>query len=107
METLFGSFKRKLRQKIGCKKLTNHFKGMHPDEFLLENLNNPIYLNLLYDGSIDNLIKEYPKVDQKAKEIRLARKTNKEFIDLKKKSLRNENFIKSFAISLKSFLKTG
>ena len=81
METLFGSFKRKLRQKIGCKKLTNHFKGMHPDEFLVENLNNPIYLNLLYDGSINNLIKEYLKVDQKAKEIRLARKTNKEFID--------------------------
>ncbi len=107
METLFGSFKRKLRQRIGCKKLTNHFKGMHPDEFLLENLNNPIYLKLLYNGSIDNLIKEYPKVDQKAKEIRLARKTNKEFIDLKKKSLRNENFIKSFAISLKTFLKTG
>ena len=107
METLFASFKRKLRQKIGCKKLTNHFKGMHPDEFLLENLNNPIYLNLLYDGSIDNLIKEYPKVDQKAKEIRLARKTNKEFIDLKKKSLRNENFIKSFAKSFKTFLKTG
>ncbi len=107
METLFGSFKRKLRQKIGCKKLTNHFKGMHPDEFLIENLNNPIYLNLLYDGSIDNLIKKYPKVDQKAKEIYLARKTNKEFIDLKKKTLRNKNFINNFATSFKSFLKIG
>lgn len=107
METLFGSFKRKLRQKIGCKKLTNHFKGMHPDEFLLENLSNPIYLKLLYNGSIDNLIKKYPEVDKKAKAIYLSRKTNKNLMDLKKKTLRNKNFINSFAKSFENFLKTA
>jgi len=70
-----------------------------------KNLNNSTYLDLLYDGSIDNLIKEYPKVEKKAKEIYLERKKDKESFELKKKTLRNTNFINNYVRLFKKFLK--
>ncbi len=107
METLFGSFKRKMRQKIGCKKLTNHFRGMHPDEFLIENLTNQKYLDLLYNGSINNAINIFPKFDKEAKEKSIKRKNNKRFFNIKKSVLRDDNFHENILIAFLKFLQSA
>ena len=107
METLFGIFKRKMRKKIGCKRLTNHFKGMHPDEFLVENLNNELYIALLYGGNINNLISEYPKHDQKAKKIQEQRKEDKGSHKIKKTTLRDKYFSNYIFKAIKNFLKSA
>ena len=107
METLFGSFKRKMRKKIGCKKLTNHFKGMHPNEFLIENLNNQLYIDLLYDGDLNNLIKEYPLHDRQAKKFSVQRKTLCGSHKLKKTILRSADFTLHICKAIKKFLKTA
>ncbi len=107
METLFGTFKRKLRQRIGTKKLTNNFKAMHPDEFLIENLTNQKYLDIMFEGSIDNLIKQFPLFDNESKLTSEKRKKNNSCLTLKKSILRNEDFSLNITKSLKSFEKSA
>ena len=107
METLFGSFKHKMRKKIGCKKLTNHFKAMHPNEFLIENLNNQLYIDLLYGGDVNNLIKEYPRYDKQANELSIQRKALQCSHKLKKTILRSTSFTTKVYNAIRKFLKTA
>lgn len=105
METLFGSFKRKIRKRIGCKKLTNHFKAMHQDEFLIENLTNQTYINIMLDGSVNNLVEMFPQFDKQAFLTSLKRKENNGSFTLKKSILRDKQFSINIIIALKALSK--
>jgi hypothetical protein len=106
METLFGGFKRKIRKRIGCKRLTNHFKAMHKDEFLIENLTNQTYLDIMLNGSIDNLVKIFPQFDQKAFLTSVERKQNNGNFKLKKSIIRDEFFQVNIATAFKYLIQT-
>ena len=54
-EHRFGSTKQGVRRKVGVKKLTRQIQAMRPEAFLVWNLTNPEYLNLVLDGKLANL----------------------------------------------------
>ena len=51
----FGSTKQGVRRKVGVKKLTRQIQAMRPETFLVCNLANREYLNLVLDGSLAHL----------------------------------------------------
>jgi len=55
LEQRFGSTKQDLRRKVGTKKLTRYVQAMRPEMLLLPNLANAKYVDIVFDGSLDNL----------------------------------------------------
>ena len=54
-EHRFGSTKRRVRRKVGTKKLTRQVRAMRPEAFLVSNLGDREYVNLVLAGSPDHL----------------------------------------------------
>jgi hypothetical protein len=54
-EHRFGSTKRGIRRKVGVKKLTRQIQALRPEAFLVGNLENQEYLDIVLNGSLDNL----------------------------------------------------
>ena len=78
-EHRFGSMKQGVRRKIGLKKLTRQIQAMRPEAFLVWNLSNREYLNLVLDGSLANLpsvIAKHWDVAQAIRKERIQRTTD-------------------------------
>ncbi len=61
LEQRFGRTKRSLRRKAGTKKLTRYIEAMRPEVLLLPNLDDAAYVDLVYDGSLDNMASVFAK----------------------------------------------
>ena len=78
VEHRFGSTKQGIRRKVGVKKLTRQIQAMRPEAFLVWNLANREYLNLVLDGSLTNLpsaIAKHWDVAQAIRNERMQRTT--------------------------------
>ena len=74
VEHRFGSTKRGVRRKVGTKKLTRQVQAMRAESLLVCNLEDSEYMNLVLDGSIENLPLEMSKHWHLAQEIRKQRR---------------------------------
>ena len=72
-EHRFGSMKQGVRRKVGVKKLTRQIQAMRPEAFLVWNLSNREYVNLVLDGSLANLPSSIAKHWDLAQAIRKER----------------------------------
>ena len=72
-EHRFGSMKQGVRRKVGVKKLTRQIQAMRPQAFLVWNLSNREYVNLVLDGSLANLPSSIAKHWDLAQAIRKER----------------------------------
>jgi hypothetical protein len=94
-EHRFGRTKQGLRRKLGTKNLARYVQAMRPEEFLVENLKDPDYLQIVCDGSLENLASSFAESWQAGQVIRSNRrkKTINHPVPLKKKCLREEGFL--------------
>jgi len=90
-EHRFGSMKQGVRRKVGLKKLTRQIQAMRPEALLVRNLANQEYLNLVLDGTLENLPSAIAKQWGIAQAIRKSRKqaTSDHPMPTTKKQLRN------------------
>jgi hypothetical protein len=72
-EHRFGATKRGIRRKVGVKKLTRQIQAMRPEVFLVGNFAQREYLNLVLDGSLENLPGAMARHWQLAQAIRRER----------------------------------
>ena len=76
-EHRFGSTKRALRRKVGTKKLTRYIQAMRPEVLLLPNLDDAAYLDIVFDGSLDNMAATFSEHWPLARAIRHERQQAK------------------------------
>ena len=94
-EHRFGATKQGVRRKVGVKKLTRQIQAMRPEVFLVGNLANREYLNLVLDGSLRNLPSAIAKHWGLAQAIRKERlqPTTDHPIPTTKQQLRNPQLL--------------
>jgi hypothetical protein len=94
-EHRFGRTKQGLRRKLGVRNLSRYLQAMRPEEFLVDNLRCPDYLQIVCGGSLDNLPSEFARNQQAAQSVRFQRKekTSNHPIPVKRKNLRDKNFL--------------
>jgi hypothetical protein len=94
-EHTFGRKKQGLRRKLGTKNLARYVQAMRPEEFLVDNLRDPDYLQIVCGGNIANLASSFAQNWQKGREIRSVRKarTTNRPIPVKRKCLREDGFL--------------
>jgi hypothetical protein len=94
-EHLFGRTKQRLRRKIGTKNLARYVQAMRPEEFLVDNLRDPDYLQIICGGSLENLAAAFAQNWQAGQAIRLQRRkmTMDHPIPIRKKNLREDRFL--------------
>jgi len=94
-EHCFGRKKQGLRRKLGTKNLARYVQAMRPEEFLVNNLCDPDYLQIICNGSIENLASSFAQNWQRGQEIRLSRRTQttNSPIPAKTKTLRQDGFL--------------
>jgi hypothetical protein len=94
-EHRFGSTKQRLRRKLGTKSLARHVQAMRPEELLVDNLNDPDYLQIVCGSSLENLANSFAENWQAGQRIRSQRraKTNNHPIPTRKKCLREEGVL--------------
>lgn len=94
-ERLFGNTKTRWRRKLGTKKLTRHLQAARHEEFLVANLDQQDYINIVYGGSLDNMPSYFAKYCNEAFEIRKLRSVPKEKqnISINKKLLRQPGIL--------------
>jgi len=95
-EHRFARKKQGLRRKLGTKNLARYVEAMRPEEFLVDNLRDPVYLQIVCGGSLENLASSFAQNEQMGREIRSARRANKTTnrpIPAKRKLLREEGFL--------------
>jgi hypothetical protein len=66
------------RRKLGTKKLTRQLQAARHEEFLCANLNLQKYIDVIYDGSLDNMPNYFAKYCNQALEIRKFREKPEE-----------------------------
>jgi hypothetical protein len=94
-ERRFGSTKQGLRRKLGTKSLARCVQAMRPEELLVDNLNDPDYLQIVCGGSLENLANSFAENWQAGQRIRTQRraKTSNHPIPTRKKCLREDGFL--------------
>lgn len=94
-EHRFGRTKQRLRRKLGTKNLARYVQAMRPEEFLVDNLQDPDYLQIVCGGSLENLASSFAQNWQAGQRIRSLRraKTSNHPIPVKRKSLREDCFL--------------
>jgi hypothetical protein len=94
-EHTFGRKKQGLRRKLGTKNLARYVQAMRPEEFLVDNLRDPDYLQIVCGGNLDNLASSFAQNWQKGRDIRSSRKarTTNHPIPAKRKCLRGDGFL--------------
>jgi hypothetical protein len=86
-EHCFGSRKQGLRRRVGVKKLTRQIQATRPEVFLVANLAQPDYLQLVLDGDLANLpkaIAQHWPLAQAIRRTRLQSTTNRPMPTTKK-----------------------
>ena len=76
-EHRFGSTKRKLRRKVGSKKLTRYIQAMRPEVLLLPNLDDASYVDIVYGGNLENLASTFSACWSTVQTIRRERRQTK------------------------------
>ena len=106
-EHRFGRAKQGLRRKLGTKNLARYVQAMRPEEFLVDNLRDPDYLDIVCAGSLENLASSFAQNWQKGQEIRSARraKTTNRPIPAKRKSLRDRRFLSNLRRAVSAVIK--
>lgn len=96
-EHLFKSTKQGVRRKVGAKKLTRQVQAMRPEAFLVPNLADPEYVNLVLGGDLANLPAEMAKHWQSAQAIRKQRMapTTDHPIPITKKQIRQPQLLEN------------
>ena len=95
LEQRFGTTKKGLRRKVGAKKLTRHIQAMRAEALLVANLDDALYLDLVYGGSLANLPARFADYWSIAQIIRRERQQPKKDHPLptSKKALRQPNLL--------------
>lgn len=97
VEHRFGSIKRRVRRKVGAKKLTRQMQAMRAEALLVWNLDDREYVNLVLAGSLDNLptiIAKHWRLAQAIRKNRLAPTTDHP-IPTTKKQVRNPRLLEN------------
>ena len=94
-EQSFSKVKKRWRRKLGVKKLTRHLHAARDEELLLDNLDQPDYIKIVYDGSLDNMSSLFATYCHEAKRIRKLRNNREEkrSLPIGKKLLRKSNVL--------------
>ena len=94
-EHRFGRTKQRLRRKLGTKNLARYVQAMRPEEFLVDNLQDPDYLQIVCGGNLENLASAFAQNWQVGQQIRSSRraKTTNHPIPVKRKNLREDCFL--------------
>jgi hypothetical protein len=105
-EQHFSNTKNGWRRKLGVKKLTRHLKAARHEELLLTNLDQPEYINIVYDGNPDNMPSLFAKNCHQARQIRKLRdsKEEKRALPIGKKLLRASGVLPEVVAALKTVL---
>jgi len=105
-EQHFSNTKKGWRRKLGVKKLTRHLKAARHEELLLTNLDQPEYINIVYDGNPDNMPSLFAKNCHQARQIRKLRdgKEEKRALPIGKKFLRTSGVLTEVVAALKTVL---
>jgi hypothetical protein len=93
-ERRFANTKQGLRRKLGTKNLARYVQAMRPEELLVENLNDPDYLEIVCGGSLQNLGNSFTENWQAGQTIRSQRraKTTNHPIPTRKKPCARMDF---------------
>ena len=94
-EHRFGKTKQGLRRKLGTKKLTRLIQAMRPEELLVANLDDSVYLEILCGGNLENLPALFAQNWKAGQAIRTERrkKTTNHPIPIRKNILRDEEIL--------------
>jgi hypothetical protein len=94
-ERRFGRTKQGLRRKLGTKNLARYVQAMRPEELLVENLNDPDYLQIVCGGSLETLAASFAQNHQAGQLIRSQRRAKKSVhpIPVGRKDLRDDGFL--------------
>jgi len=94
-EQHFSNTKIGWRRKLGTKKLTRHLQAARHEEFLVANLDQQDYINVVYDGSLDNMTSYFARYCSESLKIRKLRGTQEEkhVFPISKKSLRQPGML--------------
>ena len=86
--------------------MTRHLKAARHEELLLTNLDQPEYINIVYDGSPDNMPSLFAKNCHQARQIRKLRdsKEEKRALPIGKKLLRVSGVLPEVVAALKTVL---
>jgi hypothetical protein len=105
-EQHFSNTKNGWRRKLGVKKLTRHLKAARHEELLLTNLDQPEYINIVYDGNLGNMPSLFAKNCHQARQIRKLRdsKEEKRALPIGKKFLRTSGVLPEVVAALKTLL---
>jgi hypothetical protein len=89
-EHRFGKTKTGWRRKLGTKKLSRHLQAARHEEFLIANLNQQNYIDVVYGGSLENMAYCFSKFCDNSLEIRNLRNyyEDKNTMPISKKTLR-------------------
>lgn len=106
VEHQFSSKKRKLRRKVGNKKLTRNIQAMRAEELLAENLEDPEYVELIY-GSAHNMVAQFAKHRHQVYELRKKNQKKKtgQLLIITKKTLRKKDFLNKLAKCTNHFIQ--
>jgi hypothetical protein len=77
LEHRFGTAKKGLRRKVGTKKLTRFVQAMRQEALLVDNLDDPLYLELVCGGSLANLPARFAEHWHLAQAVRRERQQPK------------------------------
>lgn len=94
-EQRFGRKKQGLRRRLGTRDLARYVQAMRPEEFLVDNLSDPDYLQIVCGGSVENLASSFAQNWQQGRAIRSSRRarTTNRPIPAKAKTLREDGFL--------------
>jgi len=108
-ESRFGRTKQGLRRKLGTKSLARYVQAMRPEEFLVDNLCDPDYLQIVCRGSLENLAASFAQNWQRGQQIRLSRGEGNTIrpIPVKRKILRDDKFLSKLERAVSAMINPG
>jgi len=106
-EHRFGRRKQGLRRKLGTRNLARYVQAMRPEEFLVDNLRDPDYLEIVCGGSVENLALSFAQNWQRGQAIRSSRKekTTNRPIPVGKRRLRDDSLLLKVSQAIAAVLR--
>lgn len=108
LEAQFAHLKHDLRLRIGTKKVNRLLNAMRADQLLVTNIKHQRYLDILYNGSLDNMAKVFGKYWEMArKKQSMTNNKNKSTFCVSKKTLRKSDFLQNVAKGIERVLSNA